>query len=206
MPITTAPEWQQLALYAGGAALLLIALFNLPYVGRVLRSLFSFALFAFCLFLLFQQAPFEPSLARLTDRLGLNGQEVSGNEVRIRMSPDGHFWAQAQINGVTRRMLIDSGATVTTLSEQTAQLASIEQGSNLVPIVMQTANGVVPAQTGTIERLVLGAIEASDLKVAISPAIGNFDVLGMNFLSQLASWRVEGRTLILTPQQDLAGS
>ncbi|WP_460988275.1 hypothetical protein [Sphingobium sp. TomTYG75] len=47
----------------------------------------------------------------------------------------------------------------------------------------------------------LGGIEAHGLKVAISPAIGNIDVLGMNFLSQLASWRVEGRTMILVPRK-----
>src|SRR3546814_2940963 len=45
----------------------------------------------------------------------------------------------------------------------------------------------------------LGGITARDLKVVISPALGDIDVLGMNFLSQLASWRVEGRTLILVP-------
>src|SRR3546814_12173135 len=45
----------------------------------------------------------------------------------------------------------------------------------------------------------LGGITARDLKVALSPALGDIDVLGMNFLSQLASWRVEGRTLILVP-------
>ena len=34
----------------------------------------------------------------------------------------------------------------------------------------------------------------------ISPALGTIDILGMNFLSQLASWRVEDRTLILVPR------
>ncbi len=204
MPITANPEWQQLALYAVGAAVLLIALFNIPYVGRVLRALFSVALLAFCLFMLLQQAPFEPTLARLTERLGLDGQEISGEEVRIRMAPDGHFWARATINGVERRMLIDSGATITTLSARTADLASVERGSGLAPIVMRTANGIVPAETGTVRALDLGGIAARDLKVAISPALGNIDVLGMNFLSRMASWRVEGRTLIMTPHQDPA--
>jgi aspartyl protease family protein len=36
--------------------------------------------------------------------------------------------------------------------------------------------------------------------VVVSPSIGNLDVIGMNFLSQLASWRVEGRTLVLEPK------
>ena len=199
MPVSINPEWQQMVMYAVGGTILLILLFNIPYIGRLLRSLFSFTLLAFCLFLLIQQAPFDPGLARITSRLGIDGQQVRGREFHVRMSPDGHFWARAEMNGVERRLLIDSGATVTTISEATARLASVERGSGLLPIVMRTANGIVPAETGTIERMVLGGIEAHGLKVAISPAIGNIDVLGMNFLSQLASWRVEGRTLIMVP-------
>src|SRR3546814_29949 len=107
MSIATNPEWQQLALYAVGAALFLILLFNIPYIGRVIRALLSFALFAFCIFLLLRQAPFDPGLARITERLGLDNQQVSGDAVRIRISPDGHFWAHAAINGVERRMLVD---------------------------------------------------------------------------------------------------
>lgn len=200
MPITINPEWQQLGLYAAGAALLLILIFNIPFVGRIIRSLFSFALLVFCLFLLFQQAPFDPTLARLTARLGLDSQEVKGEEVRIRMSPDGHFWAQVAVNGIERRMLVDSGATVTALSQRTAELASVDRNAGLLPVMMRTANGIVQAETGTVDRLGLGGIEARNLKVVISPSLGPVDILGMNFLSQLASWRVEGRTLILTPR------
>ncbi|MEN3975854.1 TIGR02281 family clan AA aspartic protease [Emcibacter sp. SYSU 3D8] len=199
MDISTYPEWQRLALYAAGGAVLLIILFKIPFLGRVLRALFSVALLAFGLFVLLQQAPFDPTLARLTKSIGLDSQQVVGEEVRIRMARDGHFWAQARINGVERRMLIDSGATVTVLSRQTSAIASIDQDAGIVPVLLKTANGTVQAETGTIGTLVIGGIEARDLKVVISPAIGNVDVLGMNFLSQLASWRVEGRTLILIP-------
>ena len=41
MPITTNPEWQQLAIYAVAGALLLFVLFRIPYVGRFFRALFS---------------------------------------------------------------------------------------------------------------------------------------------------------------------
>lgn len=201
MPITTNPEWQQLALYAASGALLLILLFNIPYVGRFLRSLFSFALLAFCIFVLFQQAPFDPNLSRLTTSLGLDRQQVVGEEVRIRMARDGHFWAQASVNGIERRMLVDSGATVTALSQATADLASVERGVGVLPVIMRTANGMAQAETGTVERLRLGNIEARDLKVVVSPALGDIDVLGMNFLSQLRSWRVEDGVLILVPKK-----
>ncbi len=200
MPVSTTAEWQSLALYAAGAAVLLIVLFNIPYVGRALRALFSFALLALCLFVLFQQAPYLPGFAEFTQRLGLHDQQVAGNEVRIRMSRDGHFWARARINGVERRMLVDSGATVTALSQETADRAGVEASAGLVPMILRTANGAVEAQTGSIDRLRLGGIEARDLKVVVTPALGNIDVLGMNFLRELESWRVEGSTLILVPR------
>ncbi len=201
MDIAIDPQWQQLALYAVGAALVLIVLFNIPFIGRALRALFSFALFAFCLFLLFSQMSFQPGLSDLTRKLGLDSQQVTGDTVRIRMSPDGHFWASATLNGHPHRMLIDSGATITAISSDTAAASGIEAGTPLTPIVMRTANGAIPVKTGTIDTLKLGSIEASDLKVAISPSLGDIDVLGMNFLSQLQSWRVEGRTLILVPEK-----
>lgn len=199
MPLTTNPDWQQIALYALGGALLLMLLFRLPVVGRALRFAFSLGIAAFAIFLLVQQAPYQPWLARLTDGLGLDSQVVTGQEVRIRMAADGHFWADATLNGVKRRMLIDSGATVTAISEATAAAASVEASAGLVPVVLKTANGLAPARTGSVDELRLGNIVARDLKVVVSPAFGDMEVIGMNLLSKLASWRVEGRTLILVP-------
>lgn len=196
-----APDWPQIALYALGGALLLIMLFRLPLVGRALRFLFSLALVAALLFILIQQAPYQPQLGRVAERLGLDPQVVAGREVRIRMAADGHFWASATLNGVKRRMLIDSGATVTAISEATAAAAGVEPNIGPVPVVLRTANGMAPARTGSVEEMRLGNIVARDLKVVVSPAFGDLDVIGMNFLSKLASWRVEGRTLVLVPHR-----
>jgi aspartyl protease family protein len=206
MPTNISPEWQQLALYAVGAAIVLAILMRVPFVGRLLRAMLTLGLLAFFIFLLIEQAPFEPRLARLADRLGLDGQEVAGDEVRIRMASDGHFWANVTINGVKRRMLIDSGATITAISESTAAAASIDADAGLVPVMLQTANGMVQARKGEVDELRVGTVEAKGLKVVVSPALGNLDVLGMNFLTQLQSWRVEGRTLILTPKAADSGA
>jgi len=192
------PDWQHLAIYAVGIAVIVLLLQRLPYVGRIIRFLFSFAILAFAVFLLLQQAPYQPTLARLTETLGLNNQTVSGKELRVRMSPDGHFWVNAKINGVERRMLIDSGATVTALSTDTARASGVDTGMGLAPVVLRTANGATPAETGTVDELRVGNIVARDLKVVSAPGL-DLDVIGMNFLSELESWRVEGGTLILVP-------
>lgn len=190
----------QLAIYAVGAAVILVILFKIPYLGRALRALFSFALLAFGIYLVLQHAPFDPNLSRVTASLGLDKQEVVGEEVRIPMGRDGHFWAKVRLNGVEKRMLVDSGATVTALSEATAAEAGVAADAKLVPLLMKTANGTVRADAGTLDRLTIGAIEARGLKVVISPGLGDTDILGMNFLSELRSWRVEDRTLILLPK------
>ena len=66
-------------------------------------------------------------------------------------------------------------------------------------MVLQTANGVAPARTGKVDELRVGNIVARNLRIVTSPGLGDLDVIGMNFLSKLQSWRVEGGTLILVP-------
>src|SRR5215213_1249822 len=122
---TTVPEWQHLALYAVAAAVIVLLLQRIPVLGRIIRFAFSAALLAFLIFILLQQAPYQPELARFTAKLGLDDQQVAGRELRVRMSPDGHFWVVASLNHVERRMLIDSGATVTAISQQTAREAKV---------------------------------------------------------------------------------
>lgn len=196
---TTAPEWQTLVLYAVLAALLIMLLQRIPVVGKFIRFAFSLALLAMLIFVVMQQAPYQPELARLSARLGLDNQQVAGGELRVRMARDGHFWVNAMINGVERRMLIDSGATVTAISQGTATEARVKTGTGLSPVMLRTANGVAPAETGSIEELRVGNIVARNLKIVTAPGLGGIDVLGMNFLSKLKSWRVEDRTLILVP-------
>jgi aspartyl protease family protein len=205
MPLHTPPEWQHLAIYAIGVALIVMILVRVPVLGRVIRFAFTLALLAFFFFVLMEQAPYQPALSRFTDSLGLDQQEVVGKELRVPMAADGHFWVRASVNGVERRMLIDSGATVTAISQRTAHAAHVDTGVGLAPVVLQTANGAAPAETGTIDELKVGNIVARNLKVVSSPGLGDLDVVGMNFLSKLEGWRVEGRTLILVPHHPQSG-
>lgn len=200
------PEWQHLAVFAVGVALILMLLQRIPYVGRFIRFAFSLGLLAFLIFIVLQQAPYQPELARFTDRLGLDDQRVSGKELHVKISPDGHFWVLASVNGVPRRMLIDSGATVTAISQSTARAAGVDTGIGLTPVILQTANGAAAAKTGKVDEIQVGNIVARNLRIVTSPGLGNLDVLGMNFLSKLQSWRVEGDTLVLVPHHPQPGA
>ena len=172
---------------------------RLPVVGRLIRIATWAGLLVLLVMVVQARGRFDPYLSRVTRLLLLDDQSVVGDDVRIAMAPDGHFWARARIAGVERRLLIDSGATVTALSTGTAAAAGLRVADPIFPMALRTANGTIAAQTATVGTLRLGDIVARDLPVVVSPAFGDTDVLGMNFLSQLKSWRVEDGTLILVP-------
>jgi len=200
------PISHDLLLYAGLAIAALIAVNivtrHIPLIGSLLR----FAVWGVVVVLVIgavqQRSLFDPYFAKLTHFLDLqpaDDQQVSGGELRIPMSRDGHFWVRARVNGVERKLLVDSGATITALSVDTAEAAGLVPEKSPFPIILKTANGAVAARTSRVATLRIGNVVARNLPVVVSPSFGDTEVIGMNFLSKLKSWRVEGDTLILEP-------
>lgn len=185
-----------------GALVLVLSALSVRRIGFgvFLRTLFGWAaIVLLVLFAIGHRYELAALWSSLTAKLGIEEQRVEGDTVRIRMSPDGHFWARVTLNGVERRMLIDSGATITAISERTARQADIATADGL-PAIIETANGSIAARRGRIAALSLGPLRMRDLGVVISRNFGELDVLGMNFLSRLHSWRVEGNLLVLEPK------
>jgi len=191
-------------LAAAGGLVALIFLSRVPFIGAALRVVFSMAMIGVLILVLSERASIDPYFGQVADRFNLGGQEVVGEEVRIKMAPNGHFFANVRLGEARRRMMIDSGATVTAISAATAREAGLKPQANLMPVILQTANGAVRADSATVPELKVGNIVARDIKVVVSPAFGNMDVIGMNFLSKLKSWRVEGDTLVLVPHHPQA--
>jgi len=121
-----------------------------------------------------------------------------GQTLEIKQALDGHFWVDGTINGQAVRFLVDSGATTTSISVDTARRAGIEPRGGL-PAIVRTANGTVTVERGRAERLRIGHIERENVAVHISAGFGDVNVLGMNFLSSLSGWGVERNRLILKP-------
>ena len=130
-------------------------------------------------------------------RAEATGEPVrQGEEIRIPMALDGHFWVEARLNGQKVKFLVDSGATMTTIGRDTAEragVAIITPGNQVV----RTGNGLIKVSTAQARTLRVGSIARDNVRLHV--ADDDLDVLGMSFLSSLERWGVEGRWLVLVP-------
>lgn len=118
-----------------------------------------------------------------------------GRETRIPMAIDGHFWVDAKLNGRDVKFLIDSGATMTTIDRDTAAAAGVEVSPRRDQLV-RTGNGIIRMSSGRAAQLEVGGIKRTDVGLQVAEN-DDLNVLGMNFLSSLSRWGVEGRWLVL---------
>jgi aspartyl protease family protein len=122
---------------------------------------------------------------------------LQGRETRIPMAIDGHFWVEGKLNGKKVKFLVDSGATMTTVDRDTAIEAGVPVSERRDQYV-RTGNGIIRVSSGRAAELKVGGIVRHDIGLQVADN-DNLNVLGMNFLSSLNRWGVEGRWLVLVP-------
>ena len=123
--------------------------------------------------------------------------ENGGAAVRVPMAIDGHFWVEGAINGVPTRFLVDSGATMTTIDRQAAQAAGVAVSPRADQLV-RTGNGIIRVSSARADDLQIASIDRKDVGLHVVES-DDLNVLGMNYLSSLKRWGVEGRWLVLEP-------
>ena len=121
----------------------------------------------------------------------------SGNPtVILAADPQGHFITQGSINGSSARFMVDTGASMISMSAADAQRMSIDYRKGQVGAV-STANGVIPAYKVTLDTVRIGAITVSQVDALVTEVHMPFILLGMSFLNRMEMKRSgEQMTLI----------
>jgi aspartyl protease family protein len=108
----------------------------------------------------------------------------------------GHFVVDGQINGGAVRFLVDTGATVVSLSSADANRLGIDYLKGQRGL-MSTANGTAAAYHVKLDTVRVGDIVVNNVDAAVLE--GNpmsFALLGMSFLKRM-EMRREGETMVL---------
>ncbi len=121
----------------------------------------------------------------------------AGNGIAGQMlarAEDGHFYAEAQVNGARIRFLVDTGASLVALTPEDARRAGIAVGDASGRAL--GADGEVAFAPVTIDRLAIGPIEARGVRGAVAERLP-VSLLGQSFLQRVRSVEMRGDTMIL---------
>lgn len=129
---------------------------------------------------------------------GTAGRSAAGtSSVVLPADPRGHFITSGAINGNTLQFLVDTGATLVTLSSGDARRLGINYLSGKRAF-SQTANGVVPAYRLQLDTVRVGDITANNVDAIIIEGTGlPIALLGMSFLNRMDMKR-DGLMMTLT--------
>lgn len=189
--------WGIGALVLVGSSLLA---YRLP-VGRTIKYAAAWlGIFALVYGLVLFRHDFAAVWTRAKADLGFGHEAVvRGEQTVIRQADDGHFWVTADIEGNSVEFLIDTGATTTAISPETASALGLAVDRSGVPMTVSTANGEIEAWPSTVTNIKVGNIVMDELDVQVSDVPDTVNLLGMNWLSAVGRWRVEGREMVLEP-------
>ena len=102
--------------------------------------------------------------------------------VVLKRGLDGHYRAEALINGKKIEVLIDTGATGVAISQGVADKLNLK---SINAIRTNTANGDSIGYMVRLNSVKVGGVEAHDVAAMIAPGLDGDVLLGMSFLGRM---------------------
>lgn len=122
----------------------------------------------------------------------------SGRRVVIDANWQGQFHANVEIEGKVVPMMVDTGATVVSLSWDDAQSMGLSPTPHQFNVLMRTANGIARAALVRLREVRVGGIVVYDVKAVIAPPGQQTpSLLGMTFLNELSHFQISNQKLVL---------
>jgi aspartyl protease family protein len=124
---------------------------------------------------------------------------LPGGVLVIPMARDGHFYATGTVGGKPAQFLVDTGASMVTVSETFAEQAGLAGGT---PTVFRTANGDMQGRVLSGVPVSMGPAQVSGVRVAVGLVGGAPDeaLLGQSFLNQFEITLAD-KQMTLKPKQ-----
>jgi aspartyl protease family protein len=118
-------------------------------------------------------------------------------QVKLPRSADGHYWADAWVNGTRVRFLVDTGASVVSLTEADARRLGYRLNEHDFTHTVLTATGttkgaVVMLSYITIDDVRVTGVEAIVLKEGLTTSL-----FGMNYLNRFSRVELAHATMTL---------
>lgn len=149
------------------------------------------------------QAEVEIGGKRQTLRLGEGpvtaapGEPETGDKRRIVLhaGTHGHFRPQGQINGKTVTFMVDTGASVVSLSVAEAEAIGIKY-TNGDRVLLNTANGQTIGWKVQLSSVRLGSVDIYNVDALVTPAPMPYVLLGNSYLTRFQMTRTNDQLVL----------
>ncbi len=123
-------------------------------------------------------------------------QSQGAPSITLQADSRGHFMAQGMINGLALPMMVDTGASMVSMSAQEARRLGIDY-RNGQRTFSNTANGVIPVYLVRLDNVRIGDITLNGVDALVQEQGLPFALLGMSFLNRTVMQR-DGQQMVLT--------
>lgn len=117
----------------------------------------------------------------------------------IRKSADGHYWAEAQVDGKAVRFLVDTGATAVSLTLEDARRLGIDTAHLTYGYDVITADGKARAAAVKLASISIAGARVENVDALIIEKGLGASLLGMSYLGRLRAFEATQSALILKP-------
>ena len=124
---------------------------------------------------------------------------VPGQPAQIARSADGHYWAEADIDGRAVRVLVDTGASVVALTREDALRLGLHVTASDFTQTVQTASGPVKAAPVELDHVAVSGARVDKVRALIVEKGLPHSLLGMSYLGRLSAFEARPSGLTLRP-------
>jgi aspartyl protease family protein len=117
----------------------------------------------------------------------------------ITKSGDGHYWAEADVNGRQVRFLVDTGASAVALTPNDARRLGINPQGLDYSYNVTTANGQARAASVKLASISIAGARVANVDALVIEEGLDTSLLGMTYLGRLSRFEATPTSLILRP-------
>jgi aspartyl protease family protein len=124
---------------------------------------------------------------------------ATGQPASVVKAADGHYWAEAAVNGHEVHFLVDTGATAVALTADDAKRLGFNPAGLAFTYQVTTANGPTRAARVKLASVSVAGAQVADVEAFVIEQGLQTSLLGMTYLGRLSQFEATKTSLILRP-------
>ncbi len=141
----------------------------------------------------------QAAVAIAPQRVERPAEAPPAGAAQVSKSPDGHYWAEGEVDGHTVKFLVDTGASAVALTAEDARRLGIDtQGLNY-NYTVTTANGQARAAQVKLASVAIGQARVDNVDAFVLDRGLETSLLGMSYLGRLSQFEATQTSLVLRP-------